>query len=147
MNIVFPSNTKEVIDSIREVIGRDVIFRVVASATACPECYLDPVTNTSTDSFCDTCEGVYWIPVYSGVTILGHVTWGHSDNMQWQSAGQWYEGDCRVQIEYTPENVIVVDSAVDVLVDGKTMELKKRILRGVQPINRILLDLVEKEKG
>lgn len=146
MIITFPEDTKTVIDAIRGAIGRDVTFWTVVSSTACPVCSLDIVTNTSTDSFCETCEGLYWIPVASGTTISGHVTWGHSDNMQWESGGQWYEGDCRVQIEYTDDNLILSDTAYEVTVDDKTMEIKKKILRGVPDLNRILLDLIEKEK-
>jgi len=70
----------EVIDAIRGAIGRDVTFNIVASSTGCPDCSLDPVTNTSTDSFCQTCDGKYWIPVYSGVVVSGHITYGGSQS-------------------------------------------------------------------
>jgi len=145
MIISFPENTEDVINAIRTAIGRDVIFCVVASATACTLCDLDPVTNTSTDSFCLECNGDYWIPVFSGVTILGHISWGKSDQMRWETGGMWYEGSCGVQIEYTPENLATVNSAIYVTVDEKEMEIRKKMMRGVQNINRILLDLIEKE--
>jgi hypothetical protein len=119
---------------------------VIASATACPVCYLDPVTNNSTDSFCPVCNGTYWIPVYSGTTITGHVAWGKSDMMRWETGGQWWEGSAGVQIEYTPENQILVNDAIYVTVDGKEMEISKSMLRGVKPLNRILIDLIEKTK-
>ena len=145
MVITFPSDTKDIIDQIRTAIGREVEFRIVASSTPCPTCDLDPITNTSTDSFCQDCGGDYWIPVYSGVLLSGHVTWGHSDQARWETGGTWYDGDCRVQIEYTEANLATVDGAYEVIIDEKTMEIKKRILRGVPQINRILLDLIEKE--
>jgi hypothetical protein len=146
MIIAFPTNTKEIIDEIRDAIGRPVQFMVIASATACPACYLDPVNNTSTDSFCPVCHGAYWIPVMSGTMVTGHVSWGKSDQMRWETGGQWWEGSCGVQIEYTPENQILVNDAIYVVVDDKEMEIRKSMMRGVKDINRILIDLIEKTK-
>lgn len=146
MNIVWPDDTKEVIDRIRGTIGRDVEFYVVASSIACSVCSLDRITEHSTDSFCPLCSGVYWIPVYSGYTISGHITWANADILQWYSGGQLFDGDVRVQIEYTTTNLDIVDNAIYVHVDSKIMEIKSFILRGVQTINRILIDMIEKEK-
>lgn len=137
----------EVVDAIRGAIGRETTWYIISSSTPCPTCDLDPVNNTSTDSFCPTCSGNYWIPTYSGVTISGHITWGFSEQMGWVSGGQMDEGDCRVQIKYTPDNLSVVDEAIYVMVDGKKMDITKRIYRGVQSINRILVDLAEDELG
>lgn len=147
MVIVWPDNTKEVIDDIRGAIGRDVEFYVVASSIACPTCELDPITNHSTNSFCPTCSGIYWVPLYSGYTISGHVTWGNSDFENWYPGGYQFDGDVRVQIEYTLANLDIVDNAEYVYVDDKVMEIKSFILRGVQAINRILIDMIEKEKS
>ena len=147
MPITWPSNTVTIIDEIRGAIGRDVTFIVLASSVPCPVCSLDPVTNTSTDSFCLVCSGVYHIPVYSGYTTSGHVTWGKLDKLEWLSGGQYYDGDCRVQIKYTTEHVTIVDNTKWLEVDGKQMEIKKRIYRGVQPLNRILLDLIERDNN
>ncbi len=145
--VVWPDSTKQVIDDIRGAIGRDVEFFVVASSIACPTCDLDPITDHSTDSFCPTCSGVHWIPVYSGYTISGHVTWGSADFQDWTSGGYQFDGDVRVQIEYTVANLDIVDNTVYVHVDSKIMEIKNFILRGVQSINRILIDMIEKEKS
>ncbi len=145
--VSWPQDTKDVIDDIRGAIGRDVEFFVVASNIACPVCSLDPITNHSTDSFCPTCSGIYWIPLYSGYTISGHITWGNADFQNWQPGGYQFDGDVRVQIEYTIANLDIVDSSVYVYVDNKIMEIKDFILRGVQSINRILIDMVEKEKS
>lgn len=136
---------KNVVDSIREAIGREVIWYVVASSIPCPVCELDPITNTSTDSFCPTCSGEYWIRVYSGVSISGHITWGYSEQLGWVTGGQLDEGECRVQIEYTDDNLSTVNNANYVEVDGKTMQIVNKKLRGVKSINRILVDLIEKE--
>lgn len=147
--IVWPSNTTDIIDDIRDAIGRGVDFYTVASSTPCPVCNLDPVTNTSVDSFCPTCSGLYWIPVYAMCTITGHVTWGNMDIMRWETGGQYFDGDVRVQIKYTPQYLTIVDDAESsgfVVIDNKTMTIRSRILRGVKAINRILIDLIEKEK-
>ena len=146
MNIVWPDDTKEVIDNIRGAIGRDVEFYVVASSIACSVCSLDIITGHSTDSFCPLCSGVYWIPAYSGYTISGHITWGNADFENWYPGGQQFDGDVRVQIEYTIANLDIVDSTIYAHVDNKVMEIKSYIHRGIQAINRILFDMIEKEK-
>jgi hypothetical protein len=141
------SQDEEVVDAIRTAIGRDVTFYIVASSTPCtePTCFLDPVTNTSTNSFCSVCSGNYYIPVYSGVDVSAHVTWGYSEQLGWRTGGQLDEGECRVQIKYTPANVTIIDNMVWAEVDGRVVEKVKTIYRGVQTLNRILLDLKEKE--
>jgi len=146
VSIVWPTAfEKEVVDAIRGAIGREVTFYVVASSTPCPICDLDPVTNTSTDSWCPVCSGEYWLYTYSGVPLDAHVSWGYSEQLGWVQGGQLAEGECRVQIEYLPENVTVVDNSKWVEVDGKKMQIVKKTLRGVKTLNRILVDLIEKE--
>lgn len=142
--ITFPSNTAEIVDSIRYAIGRNVVF-VAHTVSACLICDLDPVTDTSVNSWCSGCFGEYWIKTYSGTTITGHITWGPSDILNWYSAGQQFDGDCRVQIKYTVANFDLVKRSDYVEVDGKKLQVKKTILRGVQPINRILIELSEVE--
>jgi hypothetical protein len=140
--IVWPSNSEiELIDSVRDAIGREVVFYIVASSTPCPICVLDPITDTSTNSFCPVCSGEYWIPIYSGVSILSHITWRRTDALQWQTGGQLFDGDCRVQIKYTPSNVLVIDEFKWVEVDGHRMTKIKVLPRGVQQLNRLLIDL------
>jgi hypothetical protein len=136
----------DIIDGIRNYIGRDVIFYTLGGRTACSGCSLDPVTDTSTDSFCTVCGGVYWIPTYSGYTISGHITWGHADELGWWSAGQIFEGDCRVQVKYTDTVATIVDNTEYAHVDGKVMTIKNIIYRGVRELNRILIDMMEKER-
>ena len=143
MNITFPDNTKAVIDAIRKSIGREVEFITTESGNPCPVCDLDPIANTSTDSFCTTCSGMYWIPIYETYTISGHITWGNDEIQQWESAGKWIDGSCRVQIEYSDSNMTVLDKTSYLVVDGKKLEINKKLFRGVQPLNRVLLDLKE----
>jgi hypothetical protein len=45
-----------------------------------------------------------------------------------------------------PEVITVIDTAKWVIVDGKTMQIKKRIYRGVKELNRVLYDLLQVEK-
>lgn len=152
MNITWnTAQDREVTNAIRDAIGRNVTFWLISSTTNCtqPGCDLDPVTNTSTNSFCPVCSGNYFIYTYSGEIIKAHVTWGYSEQLGWVVGGQIPEGECRVQIEYTPHNVYVADNAKWVTVDSREMQIVggrgRRILRGVQELNRILIDLVEKE--
>jgi hypothetical protein len=142
--ITWPSNTTEIIDEIRNAIGRDVIFYTLAGSLPCPVCNLDPTTNTSTDSFCETCSGNFWMPIYSGIMISGHVTWNDHDMLNWQTGGQLFDGDCRIQIKYTPENITVLDATKWVEIDGKSLEIKRRNMRGVQQVNRVILSLIER---
>lgn len=141
--ISFPSDTVEFIDDIRDAIGRDTKWYYVASSIPCSGCDLDYVTNTSKNSFCNICSGLYWIPVYGVSTIKAHITWGKLDTLNWVTGGQFFDGDCRVQIKYTDENITIVDNVKWVEVDGKKLEVKNKIFRGVPQLNRIIVDLVE----
>lgn len=145
MTIYWPSDTKTIIDDIRGAIGRNVTFYTVTNS-GCSVCTLDPIANESTDPFCPACSGLYWIPIYSGEIVNAHITWGKADKMDWLNGGQIFEGDCRIQIEYTDTNVTIVDTAEYVEVDGRKMDIRKTIPRGVNEINRLLLDLVERDK-
>lgn len=146
VTITFPTDTEDVIDAIRSAIGRDVTFYYIYSSMPCPICDLDPVTNTSKDAFCIICSGEYWIPLYSGETVNAHITWGYSEQLGWVKGGQLDEGEVRLQIKYIPSIVTIVESAEYVLVDGKNMQIVKKTLRGVPELNRILIDLIEREK-
>ena len=142
--ITFPENTEEVIDSIRDAIGRPIEWHTV-TLSGCSVCELDPTTNESTDSFCPVCSGLFYIPTYTTTIISGHVTWGYSEQLGWVSGGQLAEGECRVQIKYTVANLDIIENAKKIFVDGKEMQMEKKTLRGVKNINRILIDLNEKE--
>lgn len=143
--IVFPDNTKDIIDSIRAAIGRDIELRYISSVIPCSACSLDPVTGSSDDSFCEVCSGIYYIPTISGYTVGAVITWSPSDRLGWEMGGTLAEGDCVVQIELTDTVQELLLKTEEVVVDGKIMEIKKKMRRGVKAQNRILLSLIEKE--
>jgi len=143
VNITFPS-TKATIDAIRETIGRNVTF-IMNITAACTVCSLDPVTNNSTNPFCTTCGGKYWIVTDDNKTVLAHVTNGRVDQIGWTSGGQFNEGDCRLSIEYSTTNEDYVTRVRRILVDGKEYRVKNKEYRGVPQINRIILYLTQEE--
>jgi len=143
----FPSNTREQIEEIIGKIGRDVTFYYIYSSQACPDCTLDPITNTSTDSFCTTCSGEYWIPLYSGVTMSGHITNKFEYEQDFHTAGKTLIGDARVKVLHTDERERIIKLSDHVLVDDKVMDIKKVTLLGAQAINRILVDVKEREEA
>jgi hypothetical protein len=143
--ITFPSDTREIINAIRSGIGRNVTFYEKVSEP-CSGCTINPVTNTSTNSFCVSCNGEGYIYTYSGYPILAHITWGKVDNLNWQTGGQLFEGECRIQIEYIPENVTIINKTSYLNVDGKKMTIDTKDFRGVPNINRIVLNLEEMER-
>src|SRR4030042_252337 len=126
-----------VVDAIRDAIGREVNF-ITHVVSGCYNCSLDPITDTSTNSWCPICSGTYWIKTYSGVLVQAHITWGPADILNWYSAGQQFDGDCRIQVKLTTANLDLVKNCDWVEIDDKKLQIKKTILRGVQPLNRIL---------
>jgi len=142
----FPDNTRELIEEMIGMDGRPVTFYVVDSITSCPICNLDPITNTSTDSFCIICSGEYWIPTYSGATMSGHVTWGKMENRAWETGGMLDNGDCTVKVMHTDEREEIIHSSKFVIVDEREMDVSRIVLRGIPVVNRIIVVLKEKER-
>ena len=121
----FPSNTRAQIEQMIEYDGRDVTFYVQTSVSGCYNCDLDPVSNTSTDSYCEVCSGVYWIPTYNEWEVKAHVTWGRSEDKAWQTGGMIDNGDCSVKFMHTPEAEAIVHAAEYVVVDDREMDIQK----------------------
>lgn len=144
MPITFPNNTRQVINEIRGAIGREIIAEVI-TLSGCNACGLDPVTNTSIDSFCPVCSGVYWIETISGASILAHVSQRPMDDLQWITGGKYFSGDATVQIEYTSLNLDLIERSKYFIVDGKRFEKDKIEFRGVPEVNRIILILKERD--
>jgi len=145
MEIVWPNNTKEVIDAIRLTVGREVEFRYLADVVSCSGCSLDAVTNTSDDSFCPICSGLYWIESISGYSVNAMISWSPSDRPEWESGGVLAQGDCIIQVELDDTIEDIISKTKTVIVDNRTMEIKKQMRRGVKNLNRILISLIEKE--
>lgn len=152
MVVIAPFPTPEVSRNIIEQMiaqdGRPVTFYTVESLSGCSLCTLDPIANTSTDSFCPQCSGEYWIPTYSGTTISGHVTWGGLDEKSWETGGQIDNGQCTVKVMYDDVSDFVVHNSAYVVVDERIMQPLpgKIILRGIPVVNRIIMTLKEKER-
>ena len=148
MQIMWPeTQIRETIDAIRDAIGREIQINIIVSGIGCPVCSLDPVTNVSIDSFCTTCHGVYWLDTTSGYLVSGHVRWYSMDTPMLYPGGVLPEGDCRVTIAYTEENLYAVQHAADIVVDGKRTTIKNYRLKGQHLPNRIAITLTEEGQG
>jgi len=146
MVILWPTNTTEVIDEIRNTIGRDIVIYGPVSGIPCTAgCTRDPVTNLSTDQFCQICFGNYWLGTASGITCSAHITWRGGDVPVWMPGGQIVDGDCRVQIKYTVTMMEHVDNSTYFVVDDREFIKQDISLRGVPDVNRIVITLVQKE--
>ena len=147
MSIFWPDNTTDIIDDIRDAIGRNITIYTTVSGIACTVsgCDLDPVTNLSTNQFCTTCGGEYWINTTSGVTILAHVRMKNVDVPVWTVGGFIVDGDAQVQVKYTVATLAAIEGADYYDVDGKQFLQKDLSFRGVPSVNRIVVTLVEKE--
>ena len=148
MSINWPTNSSEIIDDIRDAIGRDITIYREVTGIPCPAsgCSLDPVTNLSTNQFCETCSGFYWINTLSGLTVNAHVRLRNVDIPVWTVGGFIVDGDAQVQIKYTTANIDAVDNCNYIEVDGKEFLKKNISLRGVPTVNRIVITLEEKEE-
>lgn len=142
----FPQElARQQIEEIIHMIGRDVDFYYAYSTSACPDCSLDPITDTSTNSYCQTCSGVFWIPIYSGVTMSAHVTWKYDFENEFTTGGRTLIGDAQVKVMHSNEREQLIKDTEYLVVDGKTMDLEKTTLLGTPP-NRIICDLKERSE-
>lgn len=142
LGLYFP-NTVDTKDEIRSTIQRSIVINVAVEGTPCPVCDLDPITNTSTNSFCDTCSGVYWLNTTSGYTTSGHVKWVGADQPLYTPGGIIDVGNCIVTIKYTNDNLTAVENSDSFIVDNKDMYLKTFVTKGVQELDRIRVILKE----
>lgn len=145
MTINWPNNTADIIDTIRETIGRDITILVSVSGIPCPVCDLNPVSNLSTDPFCPVCSGTYWLNTTSGYVVKAHVAVGEID-LPWRVAGGYLEeGKAKAQIKYTEQNLNAVMNAIHYSIDDKIYTENGISLRGVPEVNRIVITLEEQE--
>jgi len=144
MIITWPSNfARTVTDSIRNAIGRVITIFVKVSGIPCPICTLDPVTNLSTDPFCASCGGNYWINTTSSYLCSAHIRWRKTDQPLWSPGGIVDEGDCKVTICYSGEALNNVINSDHFLVDDEELYMKSYILKGVRTPNRIAVTLLQ----
>lgn len=141
--VTWPSNTKEIIDQIRDTIGRPIELFTSLPGEDCPLCEIDPLSGKSVDPFCPVCSGQGQQITWSGTTITAHVRWGQVDASLLYPGARIITGDCTAAIEYTAENVAIIDAAKYALIDGKVLYIDSYDLRGVQPVNRVVLNLVQ----
>lgn len=144
--ISWPNDTVDIIDAIRDAIGRTVYIYTTVSGIPCSGCSLDPMTGLSTDPFCGICDGEYWTRTASGVAITAHIRPGNVDTPIWSTGGFVVEGDVQIQIKHSVLNQHHVDNAQYYIVDDKQYLAKKISLRGVPDINRIVITLDEQVK-
>lgn len=147
MSIHWPDNTTDIIDDIRDAIGRDITIYATVSGITCPAsgCSLDPVTNLAVDQFCITCSGEYWLDTTSGITVTAHVRMKNVDVPVWTVGGFIVDGDAQIQVKHTVAALSAIESADYYEVDGKEFIQKDLSFRGVPIVNRIVVTLVEKE--
>lgn len=138
----FPDTTAT-LDEIRSKIERAITINVSIQGDPCPVCDLDPITNTSTDSFCVTCSGLYWINTTSGFSVSGHVRWLSADQPMYSEGGVIDTGDCIVTLKHTAEILSGVQNSYSFIVDNRDLYLKKYVLKGVRNLNRIRVILKE----
>jgi hypothetical protein len=147
MQISWPSNTRNVIESIINTIGRNVTFySATLSGCTASGCSLDPITDTSTNSFCPVCSGEYWIPTWSGDDIMAHVTWKFSGEDEFHTGGTVFLGDGIIKVMYSGPYMNIINSADYVAVDGKQVDIQRVTLLGVPSVNRIVLDFKERSE-
>lgn len=143
----FPTNTRSVIESIIDNIGRNVTFYTsTLSGCTASGCGLDPVTDTSINSFCPVCSGTYWIPIWSGYDIKAHVTWKFSEQDEFHTGGTVFLGDGIIKVMYSGPYMNIINNTEYVGVDGKQVDIQRVTLLGVPSINRIILDFKERSK-
>lgn len=139
-------------DQIEEIItnstGRDVSIFYVYSSYACPnpDDSYDPINDTSTDSFCPTCSGNWWIDTYSGVTWSGHVTWKYDYKNEFETGGRVFIGDVQAKFMHSDERETILKTPKTYLViDDITVDIVKLTQLG-NPINRVIVSCKEREE-
>jgi len=139
--MIFPSNTRSIINDIRNTIGRHIGIHYVSGTYPCPnpDCSLDPTTGLSTNSFCTICSGNYYIPNILVSGLIAHITWGKNFDKSMMPFGIDNDGDVRIQIEYTQDNHYIVSNALFIVADNHKFEIDKYDFRGVPEINRIVI--------
>lgn len=144
----FPA-TKATKDAIRAVIGQTVTFVLQGTNTACPTCsglnYYDEVNQTSLDWSCTVCSGAYWIFTRQEVTATAHVRWARMDEDNKDVGGKVLTGDCYLTIASDALTESQLNGVQWIVADNRTMQIYRKLYKGVPTRDRILL--VAREYG
>lgn len=150
MAITFPSDYKEQIDEIRDVIGQTVTFYLEGTPTVCPVCsgagYYDPVNETSTDWACFLCSGAYYLYNDDTESIKAHVRWKSSDIPEFTTAGFYPQGTCTVTIDINDLADNQISLIKYIVADNRKLQVNEVVKRGVPTRNRIRFVCKEYEK-
>jgi len=131
-----PSLEYEIISSIINTVGRNIILTTVDSRTACPVC-------NGSDPFCPVCSGNGTIDTTTTRTVKANVRWKGSDAKLYRPEGQYMDGDCIVTFPVSAVGDMdddLLKSIISVQVDNRICVLQNWFFKGA-PINRIYLVL------
>lgn len=133
---------KQQIDSVREAIGRNVIFYTTTSS-ACPVCVAsgglyDSLNDNSFYINCPTCQGAYWIKTLVENEILARVHWVNDEAVTATPGGKYFLGEATVTIDtkYLSIAEQTQTESGKVVVDSHDMQITKIIPMGAPGINR-----------
>jgi len=140
MTITFPQ-TKATKDAIRDAIGQVVTFVLEGVATPCPVCsgldQYDPVNESSLNSFCTTCSGLYWIVADVSSGIVAHVRWRTADQPNMDVGGETMEGDVSITISIDDLSNANIVKIKHIVADSRKVQVYRTIYRGVPTRDRV----------
>lgn len=137
-----PDVEYDIINSIIQAVGRDIIITYVDTRTVCPVC-------GGNDPFCPTCHGNPTVDATLTKTVKANIRWKGSDAKVYRPEGQFMDGDCLVNFvldvpeTYTQMDVIL-KKATAVTVDNRLCVIHNWYYKG-SPINRVYLVLKQDE--
>jgi hypothetical protein len=131
---------KEVIDGVRDQIGRDIsIYTPIRSA--CVRCtasgFYDSISDHSIFFTCPECKGTFWKSGMEETTINARVHWTTNEGITATPAGKYYSGDAyfHVTTEYH-ELLQKCQNGGKVMIDTQEMNIIKINPQGAPVVNR-----------
>jgi len=139
MKIVTPSDEfkQDMIDSIINAVGRDILLQTVSERQECYVC-------SGSDAYCLTCSGEGYVTTVKLESYKAKVLWASSENTVYTKAGQFVEGDVVVTLPYVEGLQENLSKTKLVFVDNRACIIDKYVLEG-SPVNRIRVILKEDE--
>lgn len=132
---------KEIIDDVRENIGRSVFF-YTTSLSACPLCLAnnlyDAKSDVSFNVLCPICKGTYWINTAVENEVLARVHWVNDEAVTATPGGKYYIGEATLTINIDDLEIAeqCQSESGKVVVDNHDMSITKIIPMGAPDINR-----------